>query len=353
MSQSKLRSFLVPILSVIFGLVLGAIVMLIFGFDPIKGYDAMLKGALGRPFFIGETLRQATPLILVGLGFSVAYKAGFFNIGVAGQALFGWFFSVWTALLFPDLPRFLLLPLCLIVGALGGALWAGIAGYLRAYFNTSEVIVTIMLNYTALSVVNYLIREVLTEKADATAKISENATLRATWLTQLTQNSTLHLGIFVAIAAVIFVWVLMNKTIVGFELKTVGLNKFAAEYAGMSAKKNIILAMLFSGALAGLGGAMEGLGTFQNIFTFSALPDIGFDGLAVSLLGSGNPFGIVFSALIFGILRIGGNSMPLVAQVPKEVVSIVMASIIFFVGASYIITYLFDKFHFTKKEKVN
>lgn len=352
MKQSKYQSFLIPVLSVLLGLLLGALIMVAFGFNPAAGYGAMIKGALGKPFSIGETLRQATPLILVALGFSVANTAGFFNIGVAGQALFGWVFSVWTAMMFPDLPKFVLVPLCLLAGAIAGGLWAGIAGFLRAYFNTSEVIVTIMLNYTALSVSNYLVRNVMTAQADATPRISANASLREEWLTALTKNSSLHMGLFVALLAVVVVWVLMNKTTLGFELKTVGLNKFAAEYAGMSAKRNIILAMLISGALAGLGGAMEGLGTFQNIFSLGSLPDIGFDGLAVSLLGTGNPIGIVFSALIFGILRIGGNTMP-TAGVPKEIVSIVMAAIIFFVGANYIIRLALEKFGKNDKKGVN
>ncbi|MGY3724775.1 nucleoside ABC transporter membrane protein [Granulicatella balaenopterae] len=353
MKQSKLRSLLVPVLSVLLGFLVGAIIMLIFNYNPVAGYSAMIKASLGKPFYIGETLRQATPLILVGLGFAVANNAGFFNIGVAGQALVGWLTSVWCAMLIPDVPKIICLPVCILAGMLGGAIWAGIAGFLKAYFNTSEVIVTIMLNYTALSVTNYIVRNILTDKSDATPKISENASLRADWITNLTQHSTLHAGIFIAIAAVFIVWFVMNKTTLGFELKTVGLNKFAAEYAGMSAKKNIILSMMISGCLAGLGGAMEGLGTFQNIFTFGALPDIGFDGLAVALLGSSNPFGIVFASLIFGVLRIGGNSMPINAGVPKEVVSIVMASIIFFVGTDYLIRLALDKISASKKVKVD
>lgn len=352
MQSSKLRAIIIPLLSILFGFIVGAIVMVAFGFDPIAGYQKMITSSLGKPFYIGETLRQATPLVLVGLGFAVANKAGFFNIGVAGQALMGWLFSVWTALQFPDLPKLILLPLCIIMGMVAGAIWSSIAGFLKAYFNTSEVIVTIMLNYSALSVTNYLIRNILTDQADATEKISQNASLRLEWITGLTKNSTLHAGIFIAILAVGVVWFIMNRTTLGFELKTVGMNKFAAEYAGMSAKKNIILAMAISGALAGLGGAMEGLGTFQNIFTFGSLPDIGFDGLAVSLLGSGNPIGIVFSAFIFGVLRIGGNSMPL-AHVPKEVVSIVAASIIFFVGTDYLIRLILEKVSKNKREKVN
>ena len=168
--DSRIQSILIPLFSVLLGLLIGAIVMWSFGYDAVAGYSAMLKGAFGSPFYIGELLREATPLILVALGFAVANTAGFFNIGVAGQTLFGWLASISMAQFFPDLPKFVLLPLCILAGMVAGALWAGIAGVLRAYFNTSEVIVTIMLNHTALYINNHIVRNVLTDSGDATAQ---------------------------------------------------------------------------------------------------------------------------------------------------------------------------------------
>lgn len=343
--MNQLKRIMVPLLSVLLGLLLGAIIMYSFGFDALNGYMVMLKGAFGTPFFIGETLRNAAPLIVIALGFSVAYTAGFFNIGLSGQAVCGWLASVWVGLLFPDLPKFILLPLAILAGMIAGAIWAGIAGVLKAYFNTSEVIVTIMLNHTAFFVSNYIVRNVMTEQADSTAHVGENASMRLQWLTQMTQNSTLHMGIFISLVMVLIMYWLMQKTNLGFEIKAVGLNKHASDYAGISTKQVIITSMLISGALAGLGGSMEGLGNFRNIFIFGSLPSIGFDGLAVSLLGAGNPIGILFSGLLFGVLRVGGNSMPLSAQIPSEVVGIVSASIIFFVGSSYVIRFAIDKFN--------
>ncbi|WEG73360.1 ABC transporter permease [Vagococcus intermedius] len=343
MSKSRLNGFAVPVISVIFGLVLGAIVMLVSGYNPVEGYSAMLNGALGRSYNVGEVFRLASPLILTALGFSVAYTAGFFNIGLAGQALCGWLVSVSLAQSFPDMPRILLVTLCLVGGAVAGGLYAGIAGFLRAKFGTSEVIVTIMLNYTILYISNHMVRYVLTDNADATPIISENASLRVPFLQQLTGGSRLNAGIFIAIAAIIVIWILMKKTTAGFELRSVGINPFASQYAGMNANKNIVLAMVIAGALAGLGGVIEGLGTFQNIYVMAAVPEIGFDGMAVSLLGSGHPIGIFISAILFGILKVGGLSMP-GAGIPKEVVEIVIASIIFFVGASYVISYLLGRF---------
>lgn len=342
--ENKKVSFLVPILSVVIGLLFGALIMIIFKYNPLEGYTALVKGALGTPFYIGQTIRAATPLIFTGLGFAVAYTAGFFNIGLSGQALWGWMISVWIGLLMPEAPKLIVLPLAIIGGALAGALWAAIAGVLKAFFNTSEVIVTIMLNYISVYSVDYIIRNVLTDRADRTPALAENASLKAQWMTDLTQFSTIHTGIFLALIFGIIVYIVMNKTTLGFELKAVGLNKHASNYAGMNAKRNIIMAMVLSGGLAGLGGVMNGLGEYGYIFlTNGVSPSIGFDGMAVALLGALNPLGTIFAAFLFGALKTGGTSMPLQSGVPSEVVDIVIASIIFFVGSSYVITYLLDK----------
>lgn len=342
--NKQFKSILVPILTVFIGLFFGALIMWAFKFDAIAGYKALWTGAAGSPFNIGQSLRAATPLIFTGLGFSVAYTAGFFNIGLSGQALAGWLASIWVALALPDAPRMIVLPLAIIAGMIAGAFWAAIAGVLKAYFNTSEVIVTIMLNYISVYVSDYLVRNVLTDKGDVTPQIGDNATLRAPWLSELTKGSTLHTGIFLAIVAVILVWIFMERTTLGFELKTVGKNRFAAQYAGMNAKRNIILAMVISGGLAGIGGVMNGLGEFRNIFLMNGVaPAIGFDGMAVSLLGGNHPIGTLFAAILFGGLKTGGTLMPLAAKVPSEIVNIAIASIIFFIGSQYIITFFLDR----------
>ncbi|TLQ09230.1 ABC transporter permease [Marinilactibacillus psychrotolerans] len=341
--KNLLSGLLVPMLSIVFGFLFGAILMLAFGYNPLLAYDAMISGVFTSPYFMGEALRQATALTFTGLGFALAFKAGFFNIGVSGQALAGWISAIWVALILPDLSKFLLLPLCIIVGMLVGAIWAAIAGVLRAYFGTSEVIVTIMLNYTMLQLTNFIIRDVLTDGGNTSEMVGENASLSLSWLTALTQNSRLNAGIFIAIIVVILYWIFMTRTTAGFEIRAVGLNSHASSYAGMSAKKNIILSMFLSGALAGLGGAIHGLGTFGNIFTQGGLPEIGFDGIAVALLGLGNPIGIFFSSILFGVLDIGAGFMPNRAGVPDEMANIVTAAIIFFIGANYMIRYFIDK----------
>lgn len=341
-------SMWIPLIAILLGLLVGAIVMLLSGSNPLTDYVNLFTGAVGSPNAIGEVLRAATPLILTGAGFAIANSAGFFNIGLAGQALAGWLCSVSFALAFPDWPRIAILPASLIIGALAGAVWSGIAGVLRAYFGASEVITTIMLNYIALYGTNAVIKGMLAKgNDDYSPTISEAASLRTPFLEHITQNSSLHWGLLIAIVAAIFLWWLMKRTTLGFEIRAVGMNPDASRYAGMSTKRTIVSAMLISGALAGLGGAMEGLGNFQNIVVNNALPDIGFDGMSVSLLAGGAPIGIIFAALLFGLLKIGGLNISITSTTPPEIVNIVIAAVIFFVGAQYLIRYFFDM----KKER--
>lgn len=342
-NNSLLNSIMIPLISILFGFILGAIIMLIFGYNPIDAYDAMLTSVLTSPYFFGEALRQATVLTLTGLAFNMAYQAGFFNIGIAGQMLLGWLTSIGFALMFPDLPQIIGVPFFIIMGIVAGALWAGIAGFLRAYFGTNEVIVTIMLNYTSLHLSNYMIRNVLST-GNRTDLVGENASLSIGWLSALTNGSRLNLGLFLALICVVLYWFIMKHTTIGFEMRAVGLNSDAAEYAGMSTKKNIVLSMILSGALAGLGGAIQGLGTFRNIFVQSALPAEGFDGMAVALLGLGNPFGTFLASILIGILDIGATFMPNQAGVPDELADVIIAAIIFFIGANYIIRRLIGRF---------
>lgn len=353
--SERFRNLLVPIFSVILGLILGAILMVAFGYHPIQGYSSMLNASLGSQRSIGETLRQATPLIFTALGFSVANSAGFFNIGLSGQALCGWIISIWTALAFPDLPKIILLPMCVILGALAGAMAAAIPGLLRAFFGTSEVIVTIMMNYILLYLSTYTLHEIMPESyrssLDSSNMISENASLRIPWLTQMFGGSRVNGGLFLALIALVVVWIVMKKTTLGFEIRSVGLNPYASEYAGMSSKRTIVLSMVISGGLAGLGGVVEGLGTYQNFFVQTTSLSIGFDGMAVSLLGSGSAIGILLSALLFSVLKIGGLGMQTGAGVPFEIVNVSIALIIFFVGINFLIRFLLAKFFQGKKQE--
>lgn len=347
--SNRFVNILVPIISIILGLLVGAAVMWFSGYDPVAGYIALWNGIFGDMYSIGETIRQISPYILAGLAVAFAFRSGLFNIGVEGQLIVGWFAAAYVGMAF-ELPTFIHLPLALIAAALAGALWGLIPGILKATLHVHEVIVTIMMNYIALHTVNALIKAV-SEGGYKTEKIHQTASLRSEFLSNLTDFSTLHYGIFVALAMVAVMWFILEKTKTGYELKSVGFNDHASQYAGMNVKKNIILSMVVSGAFAGLGGAMEALGTFGNMVTRSAFTGIGFDGIAVALLGANTPLGVIFGASLFGSLKYGAGNMPNEAGVPVEIVSIVIALIIFFVASGYIIRVLLSKMKKKKEAK--
>lgn len=347
--SNRFVNILVPIISIILGLLVGAAVMWFSGYDPVAGYIALWNGIFGDMYSIGETIRQISPYILAGLAVAFAFRSGLFNIGVEGQLIVGWFAAAYVGMAF-ELPEFIHLPLALIAAALAGALWGLIPGILKATLHVHEVIVTIMMNYIALHTVNALIKAV-SEGGYKTEKIHQTASLRSEFLSNLTDFSTLHYGIFVALAMVAVMWFILEKTKTGYELKSVGFNDHASQYAGMNVKKNIILSMVVSGAFAGLGGAMEALGTFGNMVTRSAFTGIGFDGIAVALLGANTPIGVIFGASLFGSLKYGAGNMPNEAGVPVEIVSIVIALIIFFVASGYIIRVLLSKMKKKKEAK--
>ncbi|MDM5247006.1 MULTISPECIES: ABC transporter permease [unclassified Lysinibacillus] len=333
--SNRVINILVPIISIIIGLIVGAIVMLVSGYDPVQGYSALWTGIFGDSYSIGNTIRQITPYILAGLAVAFAFRTGLFNIGVEGQLILGWLAAAWVGYAF-ELPKIIHIPLALLAAAAAGAFWAFIAGFLKAKFKVHEVIATIMLNYTALYIANAVIKK-LSDGSFKTERIHESASLRSPFLRELTDNSSLHYGIIVALLMVVVMWFILEKTTRGYELKAVGFNKHAAEYAGMSVNKNIILAMTISGMFAGLGGAMEALGTFQNASIKAGFTGIGFDGIAVALLGANTPLGVVFGASLFGSLKYGALNMPNAAGIPEEIVSIIIALIIFFVASGYII----------------
>ncbi len=340
--SNRTKNIIVPIIAVLLGMLVGTIIMLITGYDPVAAFGALWNGAFGDSYFTGETIRQITPYILAGLAVAFAFRTGLFNIGVEGQLIVGWLAAVWVGVAF-ELPKVIHLPLAVLAGAAAGALWAFIPGLLKARFRVHEVIVTIMMNYVALHVTNYIIRSVLSESSDRTELVHQSASLRSPFFESLTDYSRLHWGIFIALICVFIMWFILEKTSRGYELKAVGFNQHASEYAGMNVKSNIIMSMVISGAFAGLAGAMEGLGTFGYAATKGGFTGVGFDGIAVALLGANGPIGIILAAILFGSLKVGALNMPLEAGVPNELVDIIIALIVFFVAASYMIRMFIDR----------
>lgn len=300
-------------------------------------YGGLLDGAFLKGFAFANTLVATTPLIFTGLALGLGFQSGVFNIGAAGQFLIGATCAVWVGYAIP-LPPIIHPLACLLAGALGGGIWGAIPGYLKAQFGSHEVINTIMFNYLAFFLQDWLVKNPLKDPSPSvfrTPNILDTALLPR-FLDRL------HWGFVLALLTALGVWWLLQKTTIGFELRTVGMNPEAAKYAGMHPKKLIILSMLLSGALAGLGGAVQILGVDGNMpTTYSA--DFGFDAIPVALLGQNHPVGIVLASVLFGALRNGSDLMQLRSGgvVSKEVIFIVQGVILLFIAAPALIRRLY------------
>lgn len=349
LTNPRTLNILVPVISAILGLLVGAIIMLLGGYDPIVGYQALINGMFGSPRLIGEVIRTMAPLLLAGLSVAFAGRTGLFNIGVEGQLLVGWLAAVAVGALI-ELPSVLHVTVAILAAALAGAFWGFIPGLLKAKFKVNEVIVTIMLNYTALYVTAALVRsDALYNTDERTKTIHSSASLTSEFLTSISGNTRLHWGFVIAIIAAVIMWVLLERTTLGYELKAAGYNQNASKYAGMNVSRNIILSMSIAGAFGGVAGAMEGLGTFGTMSALSSFTGVGFNGIAVALLGANNPFGIIFSSFLFGGLSSAASHMQFRANIPAELVNVIIAAIIFFVASGYFIR--LGLLHLKKGEK--
>lgn len=317
--------------------------MLFTGHNPIEGYMYLLQGALKNPERIGNMLATATPLILTGLSVAFAFRTGLFNIGAAGQMLFGGFCATAIGLSL-DLPRPLLLTVMVVAGFVGGALWAFIPGLLKARYNVHEVVSTIMMNWVAYWTIYYVVPGYFKGASLETEsrQLPPEAMLHQQWLTDLFQGSYLNLGFFIAVLAVIIVAFIINKTTLGYELKAVGFNRHSAEYAGIAVKRSIVMSMLISGGLAGLAGVAQYTGNASSI-QIGVLPTQGFDGIAVALLGINAPLGVFLSALFFGLLYSGRGFMNAMTEIPPEIADTIIAIIIYFAATSILIERLYQK----------
>ncbi|CAM4477519.1 ABC transporter permease [Paenibacillus typhae] len=346
-------SYIVPLVAIVMGFLVGAIVMLIGGYDPVAAYSALFKRVFGSPYDFGEAIREMTPLMFTGLAVAFAFRSGMFNIGADGQVLIGMTAATLVGIQLAGLPSFLLVPLAVIAAGLAGGLWAGIAGYLKAKRGINEVITTIMLNWIALYLSNYIVRNFLLLKGQNRSE-DIPASLSMTFLNGVFDNARVHWGTAIAICAAIFFYVYLWKTKQGYEMRAVGLNPNAAEYAGMNVGRNVVKAMFISGAFAGLAGAGEVLGVFHYQSVFAASPGYGFNGIAVALLGLTHPLGVILAAILYGMLTYGAAGMSFGADVPPELIRIVIGSIIFFIAAQGIVRWVLKPFYLKrKKEKVS
>jgi len=342
-----------PLIAVILALLVGAIVILIIGEDPIFVYKTLFSNAIGNRDGWGNVLFRATPLIFTGLAVAFAFRCGLFNIGGEGQVLIGSFLATWVGFTFTDLPAFILIPLCILAAAAGGALWAAIPGLLKAKRGVHEVIVTIMMNWIASSLTFFLVLKFKAPATEAmkaagvqqmiphTSEIAQAARLPRLYTILKALNidfpsyNQVNVSFFIALAAAALVYYILWKTNLGYEIRAVGYNPLAAEYGGINVAKNIVLAMVISGALAGLVGTNEVMG-FKYRWRQELFTGLGFNGIAVALLGKNHPLGVVLAAILFGILNYGGAIVNIYTEgrIPRELIMVLQAVIVIFVVIS-------------------
>lgn len=353
LGNEKKQAITIPLLAILIGLVVGGIIIALTGSNPFKAYWNILQGCglAKKPSYGGKKglitdfmdyLDFTTPMILAALAVAVALKAGLFNIGVSGQMMAAGFLA--TVLVgYSSLSAGIALPLVIIIGLVTGALVGALVGLLKYKFNINEVVSTIMINYIFRYIITFFINMYYVDAVSRQSKqINKTARLSLQKVPVMGYKMTIPLGFIIALLAVVFVYVLMEKTKTGFEIKAVGSSRNAARYSGINVGKNMILAMTISGGLAGLAGVTYFLGYVGSIRPGS-LVSTGFDSIAVSLLGANNPFGIIFSSLFISGLNNGSIYMSSSAGVEPEISSVIVGVILVFSACATYIKYLVNR----------
>lgn len=324
--RAAISYFCIAVLSVVIALLL----ILLVGADVGKAFSGFFSGIFSSSYAISEVFVKATPLILAGLGISVAFKSGFINIGAEGQLYMGAIAVTAIAVFLPGLPKVILLPLCLIGGFLAGGVWALVPGLLKARFGVSEVINTIMFNYIALGLTGVLLQTVLKDPENHFPM--SPALPDAAKLSTLIRGARLHTGIIIAVVCAALVWLLVFKTPLGYRMRAVGLNQRACVCSGIPVGKSIILSSLISGGLAGIAGVCEIAGLHHKLIE-NISPSYGYLAIIVALLGGNHPVGVVASAIGIAALQVGSLSMQRTAGVPSAIASIIMGSVVMLILA--------------------
>jgi simple sugar transport system permease protein len=350
-----LSPLILPIGSILLAFLVGAIIILFTGGDPVAAYLALICGGTGLlctgavypALQFSETIVATVPLILTGLSIGVAFRGGLFNIGAEGQFIIGLIVANVIGVKLGGLPGIVLLPFVLLGGMLGGAIWGGIVGVLKALTGAHEIVTTIMLNYIAILFLQYLIVGgplQLPSSSSVSASISDSAKLPRL-VPQTGQFLGLpggvyrvHAGIFVALLAALVFWFLLKRMSLGYEIRAVGQSQCAARYAGVNVRRTIIVTMLIAGAFSGLAGAVQMSGLTYNLTDIYAGDPTGLGAVAVALLGQNTAIGIVLSALLFGALHVGGQFMEGRAGVSGNLVDILQALILFSIAANFLRT---------------
>ncbi len=326
-----------PLLAVFLALLVGAVILLALGKNPLEAYGAMLEGAFGNQRNLFRTLTRATPLLLVAIGICIAFRGGMINIGAEGQlfvgAITGTAFSLWLGNI---LPGWLLAILTLIVGFLAGAAWGAIPGILKARFDVNEILSTVMMNEIAIQLLIFLLSGPMIdpEQVRMGTRVPQSSALpESTWLGRLAPPSQIHVGLFVAIGMAIVVYVLLWRTTLGYRIRAVGQNREASKYAGISVPRYLALSLILSGGLAGLAGVVEVMGVTHRMVEGFAV-GYGFSGIVVALFGRLHPLGAIPSAFLFGAMLVGADKMQRTIQIPSATIIALQGLVVIFVVSS-------------------
>jgi len=337
-SFSRWLEALLPIAAVGLALIVGAGMLLAVKVNPIEAYRALLEGAVGSVSSLTQLLVKATPLLLVGLGITIAFRGGVINIGGEGQLIVGALATTAAVLALPKGPGVLLLPLGLVAGTLAGGAWGGVPGVLKARLGVNEILSTIMMNQIALQLSNYLLRGPMIDPAEIArgTHIAQSADLpRQVWLVLLVPRTQLHVGAIIAIVMAVLVYIFLWRTTVGYRIRAVGLNPDASRYAGIRVPLYQALSLILGGAFAGLAGAVEVMGVEHRMLE-GLSGGYGFSGIVAALFGKLHPLGIIPASILFGGLLVGADQMQRTVQVPSALIDALQGLVVLFVVSSEI-----------------
>ena len=334
---------LLPVLATLAALAIGAVMLLILGASPIEAYKAMFDGAFGNPNAIAETLVKAAPLLLIGLGICIAFRGSMIYIGGEGQMIIGAIAEISVGVNLTDWPGWIVIILAFLAGFLGGGIWGMIPGVLKAYFNVNEILSTIMMNAIAVQTMNFLLRGPMIDPAQAelASKIPQTARLVDAYRLPRWVPTRLHLGVLSAVILAFLVYIVLWRTTLGYRIRAVGQNPDASRYAGINVKRYMVLALLLSGAFAGLAGATQVFGVNYRMITDGSATGFtgsaGFNGIVAALFGQLHPIGTIPASIFFGALLVGANKMQRVVQVPAALIIALNGLVVVFVVSSEII----------------
>lgn len=339
--SKRLDGFL-PMLAAVAAFVIGAIILLVMGTNPLVAYRAMFNGAFGNQNALVETIVKAVPLLLIGLGICIAFRAKVINIGAEGQMIVGALMATAFGLAV-EWPGWLVLPMAMFIGFLGGALWGAIPGALKAYFHVNEILSTVMMNAIAVQLMNYLLGGPMMDPAQAASlgKLPETARLNSAYhLARLMPPTRLHAGLLIALALAFLVYLMLFHTTLGYRIRAVGFNPSASRYGGIRVRRQVVIALFLSGALAGLAGAIQVYGLNYRMITDGSATGFtgsaGYNGIVTALFGGLHPLGVIPASFFFGALLVGANSMQRMAQVPSAFVTALNGMVVIFVVSAAI-----------------